>query len=403
MTIIDVLELRLDEYRSTDKYSGSKACKSTRKLILDKLKAYYETAFAANEQGNIYRPFTTFEQLSHERRMQLLADLPIPELTEATVVDYGVGAWGIGCVYPRLKTAKVLHGIDISDHALEKSRTVHERDPSLSGKEIRLSQSSGYELKIESNSVDLFFAGEAIEHVDLTDPFLEEVHRILKLGATAIFTTPNATPFVYRNLGMRWAVGFEHTALMSCRTLQDSLEKYFEITLFKGFNQSLHPDIDDTLDKASALAWVHSCEDDPENATGLIIMVRKIDERAFPKRRIDVVEGLDCRVDGTSSDLVLATGYLGRMIDPGSSLFIPIPSEFRQVALLFWSHDWSGRAQIKIGGATSEVDLYHPNGGCLRKLSDTSGRSVIKLNSMESRNPKSKASQVILMRAVFSH
>ena len=139
---------------------------------MSNLKAYYETAFEANEQGNIYRPFTSFERLSDERRMHLLAQLDLPALEGATVVDYGVGAWGIGCIFPRLKEAKVLHGIDISEGALEKTRLAHARDVSLAGKDIRLSQSSGYKFSIEDNSVDLFFAGEAIEHVDETDAFL---------------------------------------------------------------------------------------------------------------------------------------------------------------------------------------------------------------------------------------
>ena len=368
---------------------------------MSNLKAYYETAFEANEQGNIYRPFTSFERLSHERRMHLLAQLDLPALEGATVVDYGVGAWGIGCIFPRLKEAKVLHGIDISEGALEKTRLAHARDVSLAGKDIRLSQSSGYKFAIEDNSVDLFFAGEAIEHVDETDAFLEEVYRVLRPGAAAVFTTPNALPFVYRSLGRRWCVGFEHTALMNYQELKCALEKYFTLEVSKGFNQSLHPLLDDSIDEASALAWTNACENDPENATGLIVVVRKKDKRAFSRSEVVVIEGVECEASGPRADMQLTPGYLGRMIEPGSSLIVPVPQNAKACTLLFWSHNWSGIAEVSSPQATTRVDLYHSVGGCLRQCMDLGNLSRLMITSSATRNPSSSASQVILMRAVF--
>lgn len=70
-------------------------------------------------EGNIYEPLHLLGLLAHERRIQLLAELPLPPLEKACVVDFGVGAWGIGCAFPALKAASVLHGIDISKRALE--------------------------------------------------------------------------------------------------------------------------------------------------------------------------------------------------------------------------------------------------------------------------------------------
>ena len=368
---------------------------------LDTLQTYYETAFAANEQGNIYRPFTTFERLSHERRVALLANLPIPSLAQATVVDYGVGAWGIGCVFPRLKDAEVLHGIDISEKALEKTRLAHARDPSMAGKDIRLSTSTGYSLAIDDGTVDLFFAGEAIEHVDETDVFLEEVYRVMRPGALAVFTTPNATPFIYRSLGQRWCVGFEHSALMGYQDLRIALERYFAIDVAKGFNQSFHPRLDDGIDEASAQAWVDACENEPKDATGLILLARKTDDRRLPASEVQVVEGLQCPVEGTFQDMLLTPGYSGRMVESGSALLIPIPAGAQACQLVFWSHDWSGQAQISTGSQTSTIDLYHPVGGCLRHGLGVAGSRQLIVTSASARHPRSNASQIILMRAVF--
>lgn len=367
------------------------------------IESYYNEAFSANDNGNIYRPFTTFERLSHERRMALLDNLPTPPLLGGTVVDYGVGSWGIGCVFQKIKLARILYGIDISEHALKLTARVHANDPGMAGKDIRLSRSDGYRLSIHDDSVDLFFAGEAIEHIDLTEPFLEEVHRVLRLGGRAVITTPNAAPFIYRTLGMRWCVGFEHTALMDFQTLKSLLERYFTVEVTKGYNQTFHPALDHGVDEKMAADWVHACEDDPGNATGLIFMVRKDDKRSFPHHTITTVEGVSCTASGSFRDMVLTAGYMGRMVEwGGGTLLIPVPVGASQVALIFWSHDWSGIASVEVAGRTSTLDLYHPIGGAHRLVLDVRGAPSISISALEQSHPASQSTQVILIRAVFS-
>ena len=363
---------------------------------------YYEAAFWKSAEGNIYEPLQMFGHLSHERRMQLLAELPLPPLDNACVVDFGVGAWGIGCVFPALKTASVLHGVDISESALDLTRAACARDPSLKGKDLRFSQSDGYRLDIEDGSVDFLFAGEAIEHVDMPEIFVDEIYRVLRPGGKAVLTTPNASPFVYRNLGIRWCVGFEHTALMDYQSLRKLLERRFQIEIAKGFNQSLHPTLDSQLDEASAKSWVWASENDPENATGLILMVRKTDNQKLPRRCVDIVEGTQCVVEGVSQDITVSPGYMGRMIESGSILRISVPASSRIGVLVFWAHDWSGLAVVDNGEYRSELDLYHPIAGCHHLVLNELHASEIRISSNYIHNVASMASQVIFLRAVFS-
>jgi ubiquinone/menaquinone biosynthesis C-methylase UbiE len=51
---------------------------------------------------------------------------------------------------------------------------------------------------IKSNSIDLVFAGEIIEHIYNTEIFLKECNRVLKKNGSLIISTPNINYWVYR-------------------------------------------------------------------------------------------------------------------------------------------------------------------------------------------------------------
>jgi SAM-dependent methyltransferase len=369
---------------------------------MDALTTYYESAFAANAEGNIYRPFTRFERLSHERRVELLSALPLPPLESATVVDYGVGSWGFGCIFPRLKQAARAIGIDISERAVALSREISARDPELLGKQVTFMTATGYDLQLPDSSVDLFFAGECIEHIDDTECFLEEVHRVLKVRGMAIFTTPNASPTVYRNLGLRWCVGFEHSALMDHATFRDRLAAYFGVELMKGFNQSLLPSVDEGIDEASARAWVSACENTPEDATGLIALVRKTHDHRPSRARVVTVESTSLPPSSECKDVPIVPGYTGRMIMPDHEFEVTIPAGARRCSLIFWSHTWSGTALITSESKRDRVDLYSHAGGCMRHVLDCVGMKSLKIRALPEKRPDSESYEVIFLRAVFA-
>jgi SAM-dependent methyltransferase len=133
----------------------------------DPIASSYDDAFrrAHAAKGEIYGALTGFSAAAHVRRMELLAELDLGDLGDAVAVDYGVGPWGFAAVFPVLRECRHGIGIDISGVALEISRDV-ERDRGA-GDRFEFRQSRGDVLPLEDASVDVLFAGESIEHVDM--------------------------------------------------------------------------------------------------------------------------------------------------------------------------------------------------------------------------------------------
>lgn len=370
---------------------------------MDAMQSYYEKAFTANESGNIYQPFSLLERLSHERKTLLLNAMKLPSLAKATVVDYGVGSWGFGCVFPRLKKCRHAIGIDISERAVEISRELSAKDTALRESMVEYRVSSGYSLPLEDESVDVFFAGECIEHIDDTEAFLAEVHRVLKPEGIAIFTTPNARPYVYRQLGLRWCVGFEHTALMDHAELKERLEAFFQIECFLGFNQSMHPALDGALDETTAREWVNAGESDAVNATGLIVSVRKTDKRRHPRADVVPVESADASIASPGTRRVeVAPGYEATLLEANQSLIFTSPPGATRCSLILWSHPWSGNARIEVAQRSTDMSLYSHLGGCFRITLPCNGNERISISALSERDARSQGTEVIVLRAVFA-
>src|SRR5207244_929694 len=71
-------------------------------------------------------------------------------------------------------------------------------------------RSRGDELRLRTGSVDVFFAGECVEHVENIELFLAEIHRVLRPGGLFVLTTPNADAYLYRVRGERYGASVYH-------------------------------------------------------------------------------------------------------------------------------------------------------------------------------------------------
>lgn len=369
---------------------------------MDAMQGYDEKAFSDGEGGNIYRPLNLLERLSHARKTQILNRLALPDISKATAVNYGVGYWGFGAVYGRLKMARHLIGIDNSQRAVEISAEVSAKDPELKGKKVDYRVSTAYELPLDDSSVDIFFAGECIEQIDDTESFLQEVYRCLRPGGLAILTTPNARPFIYRQLGLRWCVAFEHTALMDYNELRARLAAFFRIEGLYGFNQSFHPQLDDKLDEETARAWVQAGLDTPADATGLIACVSKEGRRELQRSVVESVES-QCAtsVSGEARQVELAPGYEATLLAPRQMMRYISPEGAVRCSLILWSHPWSGTVHIQTGTQAIELSLYSHMGGCQRITVTCKGGETITVSAVEKTDPRSQGSEVIVLRAVF--
>lgn len=367
----------------------------------NELKSHYDTMFAEHA-GELYEPLEGLNLAAHNRRMALLDSIPLKDIENATVVDYGVGSWGFGCIFPKLKKCRQAIGFDISEIAIQKSRAISENDDALAGK-VSYLVSMGYQLELPDNSVDIFFCGECIEHVEDTRAFLTEIHRVMKPGGTAIFTTPNATPWIYRHLDIRWCVGLEHVALMSFDDFKDSLESIFEPVDYLGFNQSILPGLDDHVPPHLQAAWVGSCLSNPRDATSLIGVVRKADEPfALTPQQVVVRDWRDVEAAGAVHPMNLSGSTHGGMLGEDAVFRISVPMGMDRCNLIFWGHDWSGFAEVSDGISKCSVNLYSHAGGCIRHtLTELSGNEIT-IRPTGAKDDRSMAAQVIFFRAVFA-
>jgi SAM-dependent methyltransferase len=365
----------------------------------DSLQKHYDSAFAEND-GEIYGVMSKFDVAAHGRKLEILSQLILPDLKNATVLDYGVGSWGFGCILNRLKECKVGIGIDVSAVAISLSDKVSSADPALANTTVKYMTSNGYVIDLPDESVDLIFCGECIEHIEETTAFLSELYRVLKTDGMAIFTTPNASPWLYRQFNLKWCMGFEHVALMDYATFRSELERFFEIDEVYGFNHSLHPELDWQLGEGFITEWSRLCHDNPEDATSMIATVRKVDPNLYRKQKVLVVESDALPSASPTLALELETGVFGAAVETGNSFAIEVPAGMTRCQLVFWAHAWSGIAEIVNGDETRQVDLYSPTAGCWRESIDVASGQII-VRPTGGKAVKSSGSQVILYRAVF--
>jgi ubiquinone/menaquinone biosynthesis C-methylase UbiE len=367
--------------------------------VNDSLQNYYESAFS-DKNGEIYGTWSKLDVAAHTRKLEILAAIDLPDLKDATVVDYGVGSWGFGCVFSRIKQCKYGIGIDVSPTAIAMSQKVSSSDPELRCKTVKYITSTGYDIDLRDESVDLIFCGECIEHIEETTAFLSELYRILKVGGTAVFTTPNASPWLYRQFNLRWCMGFEHVALMDYQTFRHELEKYFEIVDIKGSNHSLHPSIDWQLDDTFINRWAKKGYNNPEDATSMIATVKKTNPRLYKKQQVIISEAETLSTNTAAQSVELEQGISGVAVEIGNSFVIQVPAGMTRCQLVFWAHSWSGVAEIVNGDEVRHVDLYSPTAGCWRESFEVAGDKII-VRPSGSASEDSQGTQVILYRAVF--
>lgn len=337
------------------------------------LKDHYDRSFEGQD-GELYSPLAGLDLCAHNQRMAILESIDLPNIEQATVVDYGVGSWGFACIFPKLKKCGEAIGFDISEYAIARSKEVTDNDPELAGK-TRYLVSLGYEFDLTDSSVDIFFCGECIEHVEDTPAFLTEVHRVLKPGGMAIFTTPNATPWAYRQLDIRWCVGLEHVALLTFEEFRDNM----------------------------AQAWAATCLYAPQDATSLIGVVRKpVRAKTRPAQKVVLLGWRDFAASGAIEAVNLSGSTDGGKLLDDAEFRVAVPAGMERCNLVFWGHDWSGYAEITCGDERWTSNLYSHLGGCVRVVMSDLKASEIVIRAAGTKDARSMADQVILFRAVFA-
>jgi len=371
---------------------------------MDEIKAYYDALFKQSEvTGSIYEPMTPLLEAAHIHRMAVLDALPIGSLETKTVVDFGTGSWGFGCIYPRLHACKLAIGMDISAEAVRISELVSQKGDFAYGKRYKYYVSDGLSIPLADASVDLLFTGECIEHVENTDAFLDEIYRVLSPGGILILTTPNPKPVLFRALGDSYAVGPEHIALMTYGELTSYLQPRFEISAAKGYNSSVHTLIDSNVnDVELAKRWACAYEDSPEDACGFIIMARKKDGWSPRKytRTTYFCSDETIQREGEWKLVNLHHTLKGVQGKAGSGLSITFTGE--TLVCLLWVHEWSGKVDVSVDGACQTIDLFEHVGGFRRIVLnnlDLASQHLVTIRPTGQKNSRSFDDQVIFFSA----
>jgi len=110
----------------------------------------------------------------------------------ADVLDVGCNT-GYGTLR-FLDVARRVVGVDVSDRAIEVARA-STRDGRPEFVVI-----DGITLPFPDDSFDLVVSFQVIEHIEDPVPYLREIRRVARPGATVLFTTPNAGTRLYRGM-----------------------------------------------------------------------------------------------------------------------------------------------------------------------------------------------------------
>jgi hypothetical protein len=129
-------------------------------LMKDELVLSYEAGFrdAIAQHGSIYGSMDEMPaivQAAHERRIELLSNLPIGDISDKICVDYGVGSWGFACIYPRLQACAYAIGIDISQEAIKESTAISAQGQFPYGTNYAYLTSRGDDIRLRDQSIDI--------------------------------------------------------------------------------------------------------------------------------------------------------------------------------------------------------------------------------------------------------
>lgn len=368
---------------------------------------YWDAGFLAAEAkpGSFYdlKKLPAITQASHYRRMALLAALPVGDVSDKVIVDYGVGPWGFACVFPALQPCRQAIGIDLSPEAVRISDQLSRSQSFPYGDRFRYLTSDGSSIDLPDGSVDLVFAGESIEHVFNVDAFLDEVHRVLAPGGRVIVTTPNADALLYKAHGERYCHNAEHVSLMTYGELRALMDARFEVTIAKGFNGSFYRAFDAVADETFANAWTAAFENRPDLATGIILMATPRPEyRPRPVRETEFHHTSAAVRYGGTWDKCTLHGPLTAAVatDPASSLRIEFEGD--GLVVFLWSHPWCSRVRMTVDGVTVERAVYSPVGGFVQQrwLDLAPGHHVVEMASCEALEPGARGRNLMFWKAI---
>ena len=200
--------------------------------------------------------------------------------------------------------------------------------------------------------------------------FMQEIARVCRHDGIVILTTPNRDAIYYKAALEDYTIGPEHIALMNYDELHTCMSSFLSNVSIVGFETSLYPPLDGLIRSQAYLAQIQErAKAFPLTASGLVGW-GQVDKARYESAKkvwhLDEVIWSSARCEGHEhgESLRLFEGVFGVNVDPSHSL--RISARCTDLVFLFWAHDWSGIAAIKVDGKEHRVDLFSPVGGFRR-------------------------------------
>lgn len=260
--------------------------------------------------------------------------------------------------------------------------------------------------RLADASADVFFAADALDRVEDTERFLDEVHRVLRPDGVLVATASNAEAYLFARSGIRWGTRGDRAGIMAHGELRDLLAPRFEVVCAHGFNASLHPSLDaHVTDAAFAAAWAAQLADRPDLATNAVVMARRRADWRPGRRRTQAIAMDDPGLvwSGPWERVPLHQGVTGRLGAGGDESVLKLQFHGTDALVFLWSHPWSGHATLEVDGVLRRlVNLYAPTGGYrrvhLRGLASGPHRLCVRGSRL--RPPQSHGDQVIVCKVI---
>ena len=368
---------------------------STSSVVADALDAMFD------RDGGLYGQFEeipAIAQAGHQRRCELLEKLDVGDVTKMTVVDFGMGSWGVGSVYSKLQACKRAIGMDISPRAIAESRELVRKSAPPYAEHFETHQSDGMVIPLADEEVDLFFSGESIEHVKFPPRFLAEIYRVLRPGGQLVVTTPNRDAMLYLEKGEEYCTSPEHFWLFNYDELVEALTEYFVIEEVYGFNGSFGSHDEDREDKPEDVvtSWSREFKDRPDLATGVILRLTKKPNLRHTYEVVDL-SPVQEEIVGAETYLDLEFGLKGLLLDGRDQSVHLRPPPGDGLVVRCWCHLWSGVAELTSEGSTKDLDLYAfvPGWRNLVRLAPDGRPKEVTIGYADRRNTRALANQVI--------
>jgi len=352
-------------------------------------------------------PYGGFEDLpvisltGHLRRMELLNKLNIGDVKNLVCLDFGMGSWGFASTFPKLHHCKRAIGMDISQSALELTVRLANDNQHPYAKDFSVHQSDGMNFPLEDESVDLVLSGESIEHTRFPQRFLSECHRVLKPGGQIIITTPNRDALLYVLVGEEYCTSPEHFWLFNYPEVVATISEFFDIKEQYGFNGTLGPDLDRAFQNRILVErWSAAFQDQPELSSSLVFRAVKKEDVSY-RYILEELPAAAVTLPRSPTYLDLEFGLKGALLDSSEKKISVVRPPSDGVVCRFWSHRWSGYAQVTTPMRSEMVDLYSFNPGWENWKCDTKTTcpEEISIHHTGQKNVLSLSDQVIFFEA----